>query len=53
MQMFFYSLLIIYEKALVALELQINKEPPSNLSTYLGTIGFFLSLFSLLVSTIC
>lgn len=45
MQMFFYSLLIIYEKALVALELQINKEPPSNLPTFLKTIVFFFYYF--------
>lgn len=38
--MFFYPLLIIYEKVLTALELQNNKEPCSNLSMHLKTIVF-------------
>lgn len=48
MQMFLYSLLIIHEKALVALELRNNKGTPSQRSVHLWNNSFCL-LFSLLV----
>lgn len=47
MLMFFYSLLIIYEKALVALELQSKKKFPMHLDT-----TNFVYYFLLLVRTI-